>query len=89
MLAARAVAASSTLVVSETVSRSGERPSRIVAGATMVIERVTGAGVTGVVTAFAVEVEAGVAEPMVAALLFGVVTSALLCWSMTSEKLCD
>jgi hypothetical protein len=36
------VAAASTVVVSETVSRRFERPFRMVAGATMVIERVTG-----------------------------------------------
>ena len=84
-----AVAASSTLVVSEIVSRSGERPSRIVAGATIVIERMVGACVAGVLVAgVVVVVAAGVVEPMVAALLLGVVTSAL-CWSMTSEKLCD
>ena len=88
MVVVVAVAASSTLVVSEIVSRSGERPSRIVAGATIVIERVVGVCVTGVLAAFAVVVVADVAAPMVAALLLGVVTSAL-CWSMTSEKLCD
>ena len=88
VLAALAVAAFSTLVVSETVSRRGERPSRIVAGATIVIERMVGACVAGVLVAGVVGVVAsGVAEPMVAALLLGVVTSAL-CWSMASEKLC-
>jgi hypothetical protein len=84
-----ACAVARTLVVSETVSRSGERPSRIVAGATMVIERVVGVCVTGTVAAgVVVVVAAGAALPMVAALLLGMVTSAL-CWSITSEKLCD
>lgn len=89
MVAVRAVAASSTLVVNETVSRSGERLSRMVAGPTIVMERVVGTCVAGVLVAgVVVVVVAGVAVPMVAALLLGVVTSAL-CWSMTSEKLCD
>ena len=87
VVAACAVAASSTLVVSEIVSRRGERASRMVAGATIVIERMVGVCVTGVLAAFAVVVVADVAAPMVAALLLGVVTSAL-CWSMASEKLC-
>ena len=72
-----AVAAASTLAVSEMVSRSGELALRTVAGATIVIERVGGVCVAGV--------------PVVAgAVLAGVELSASsLCFSITWEKLCD
>jgi hypothetical protein len=80
-----ALAASSTAVVSEMVSRSGERAFRMVAGATIVIERVTGAwavGAAGVTVVVAgVVVPAGVGLPGLGVLA--------LCWSSMSEKLCD
>jgi hypothetical protein len=63
-----ATAASRTVVVSEIVSRSGERPSRMVAGATIVIERVTGVCVP-VVVALGVVVAMGVAAGAVVAVL--------------------
>jgi hypothetical protein len=81
-----AVAAASTVVVSETVSRKGERAFRTVAGATIVIECVTGCCVAGV----PVEVAGGVVAVAGVVLEFcfpGDEWS--LCCCMTSEKLCD
>lgn len=84
-----AVAASSAVVVSEMVSRNGEREFVIVAGATMVIERVTGVGdavvLLGAVVVAGVE---GVAVPLPLPFPEGVPASSLCC-CMTSEKLCD
>ena len=54
-----AIAASSTVVVSDTVSRKGEREFVIVAGATMVMERVAGVFAAGGVLAAADVVFAG------------------------------
>lgn len=82
------VAAASTVVVSETVSRRGERPLLTVAGATMVIERVVGCCAAGVPSedvfvagvCWVVDVEFE--------LLLGVDPLSSCC-CMTSEKLCD
>ena len=83
------VAAASTVVVSEIVSRRGERAFFTVAGATMIIERVTGCCAAGVpledvfvagVVVWGLEVEFE--------LPLGVAPSSSCC-CMTSEKLCD
>lgn len=91
VVAAGAVAASSTVVVSDTVSRKGEREFVMVAGDTIVMERVTGVCATGVLAAVAVAgviVAVGVAALLDLALRPAGVVS-LVCWSRTSEKLCE
>ena len=74
------------------VSRTGEREFVIVAGATIVIERVTGACATGApladVVVAGMVVRAGIAVVLGLALPPGVATLELS-WSSMSEKLCD